>query len=61
MGSKSDVIIYNLEGAVSMKEKEQARNVIAQHLQEEHADQALDKLFQVKESRSHFFLHYQNV
>ncbi|QQK76460.1 CoA ester lyase [Salicibibacter cibarius] len=55
METKADVVIYDLEDAVPLEEKEQARNMATQHLQKKHIDKAPYKLLRVNESTSPFF------
>ncbi|WP_180316703.1 HpcH/HpaI aldolase/citrate lyase family protein [Shouchella shacheensis] len=52
----ADVIIYDLEDAVRLEEKEQARERVEQHLQQNHGNESPYKVLRVNESNSPFFL-----
>ncbi|AXF55215.1 HpcH/HpaI aldolase/citrate lyase family protein [Salicibibacter kimchii] len=55
MKTQTDIVIYDLEDAVPLDEKEQAREIVREHLQEKHIDKAPYKLLRVNESTSPFF------
>lgn len=55
MEARVDIVIYDLEDAVPLDEKDEARDIVAQHLQEKHIDKAPYKLLRVNESTSPFF------
>ncbi|QQK80344.1 CoA ester lyase [Salicibibacter cibi] len=55
METNADVVIYDLEDAVPLNEKDEARETVAMHLQEKHIDKAPYKLLRVNESTSSYF------